>query len=87
METLTTAKRYASRYGVKKCITALLCYCTVAERPVHCLENVADIWSRWSHWPDEFQHNNYLIIKPYALVEDLFQTLVSCILARYQIYI
>jgi len=59
-------------------------HCTVAERPVHCLENVAEILSRWSHWPDEFRQNNYLVMKPYLLVEDLFKTSVRVVLATFQ---
>ena len=57
----------------------LLCYLTGAERPIHCSENVADILTRWSYWPDEFRHSNYLVMKPYSLIRDIFQTTVSCV--------
>ena len=51
------------------------------ERPIHCDENVAEILTRWSYWPDEFCHNNYLVMKPYSLIHDVFKALVSCMLS------
>jgi len=62
---------------VVKCLCDTDC-CAAVERPVHCLENVTDILKRWSYWPDEFCQNNYLVMKPYSLVQDMFETTVSC---------
>ncbi len=36
---------------------------SIIERPIHFLEKVLDVTLTWTTWPDEFCHDNHLVVK------------------------